>query len=454
MLGPDGRIGVPDLVPLFAEAQAVFLPDAGRLAAEDDLVVLDRAGGRHAHRAVVVHAAHHGTEQVGAVAPPYGVGVPKLFQQGQRAGEVAHEVSRVLFLVVEARDAVRPCPVHVVGERPVVVRGHRAEVDARLEGHVVGGAALASVGLEGPGDGVAPSVRCRAERHDAGQQYAARPLRQARKLLPLRVVVRVHGVGRTHVIENARRDPRGYVESAVVAFLDGLRHANAQKELLALPARLVVQHVADAPEQLGHQVLAFAGDGARVREVVVAAEGYLDSVHVEAAGDLLDRPEVEVPHLLEGEVHRIARIGERPRRDVFQDEFRVVEHPPRALRGSAVVVPEPRAGDELHPPLMGAFAENLDGVDALIQHGDPAAMLGALVELVGVGAEVGDPTLSEDLLPKRVGPAQREVVYEPLDLFRRGRIAGERLARVAGKVGYEEQANIALGVDGSRSRRL
>ena len=151
--------------------------------------------------------------------------------------------------------------------------------------------------------------------------------------------------------------------------------------------------------------------------MVVASEGYLDAVDVEAAGDLLDGTEVEVTHLFEREVERIARVSQRSRRDIFQDELRVVEHPPSALGGRAVVVAEPRARDELHSAFMSAFTEYLDGVDAPVEHVEPAAMLRALIVLIGVGVEVEHPSLAEDLLPKGVGPTEREVVDEHLDLF-------------------------------------
>ena len=211
--------------------------------------------------------------------------------------------------------------------------------------------------------------------------------------------------------------------------------------------------MADALHQLRHQVLSFPGNRAGVREVIVAAEGYLDAVHVETASDLLDRPEMEVPHLAEREIEGVARLAQRPRREVSQDELRVIEHPPGALCGRAVVVAEPCPGDELHPAPVRLVAEYLDGIDAPIQHGHPAAMLRPLIVLVGVGVEVQHPPLSEDLLPKRVGPTQSEVVDEPADLFGSCRIADERLPCVTRKVGDEEQADIAPGLDRSRSRR-
>ena len=63
------------------------------------------------------------------------------------------------------------------------------------------------------------------------------------------------------------------------------------------------------------------------------------------------------------------------------------------------------------------------------------------------------PPLSEDLLPKGVRPTQGEVVDEPADLFGGCRITGERFPGVTRKVGGEEQADIAPGLDRSRSRR-
>ena len=57
------------------------------------------------------------------------------------------------------------------------------------------------------------------------------------------------------------------------------------------------------------------------------------------------------------------------------------------------------------------------GLIPRVEHGDPSTMLRTLIVLIGVGVEVEHPSLAEDLLPKGVGPTEREVVDEHLDLF-------------------------------------